>query len=170
MSSTKKGFMRAGSIISIVLAVIFVLGGLITFGSDSFINKELVLGIYRADTINYREIEDENGISFEYIGSDITMKGTIITEDDINLVVTFAKNILKFVSWSLIILAVLNMVFAIMVLNVASKGSNNIGSIITLLIISVVSMNMITMAFMIVALCLKNKAPEVENQPSEIQA
>lgn len=169
MSKTKKGFLNAGAIISIVLAVVFILLGVVFLGANSFINKNFVVEAYKADP-EYRDISEGEEIKFEYVGTDQTLVGTVITGEDIEIVVTLVQNVVKFFAWILIILAVLNIVLPVLVFGVVNKESDGIGSIIGLLIVSVLSFNFITMAFMITALCLKNKPKENAEQPKEIEA
>ncbi len=181
MSNTKKGFMKAGAIISIVLAVFFALGALIMFGVKSLLTDESLTALCRDVVVegfemdpDYKKVTEGDTFYFEYVGTDIDMKGTKITQEDldnaIKLVVNTVKVVFNIGGVILLVYAVVNMTFGIMVLGDANKGRNRTGNIIALLVFSVLSGNAITMAFMIVSLCLKNKPEELNREASTIEA
>ena len=142
MNKTRKNFMLAGSIVSLVYAGVLILMALILFGTSNMITSEFVN---------------------EIIAQDPSLSD--IAEEQIQAMVELIKMMFNVMSFYIIALAVATIPVAIKVMK--NTGNNNKGAIIALLVLSIFTANNITFAFMIVALCLKNKPVEVVEAPEE---
>ena len=171
MNKTRRAFLNAGSIIAIVLAVVSTLLGIISIVVAPFVSTENLCDIYEKDVENYKTyyVNDnkQEGIDhFVELNDRGEETSVIIYVKDLKNLAEITQTFLKSVGWGVIILEVASFITAIFVLKDASKPTNRIASIITLLVLSLFTGNMVTFAFMIVGLCLKNKIPvelEVEN-------
>lgn len=142
MNKTRKTFMLAGSIVSLVYAGVLILMALILFGTSNMITSEFVN---------------------EIIAQDPSLSN--IAEEQIQAMVELIKMMFNVMSFYIIALAIATIPVAIKVMK--NTGNNNKGAIIALLVLSIFTANNITFAFMIVALCLKNKPVEVVEAPEE---
>ncbi len=164
MNRTKKGFLTAGGIISIVLASLCLLEGLVMFTGKTLVTEDFVKEMFNSDS-SYTYFEDD--LTTDEVGDyyfEYTEQGTVykITKAEIKGIVNIASTILTVVCVILIALAVANLIFAIFVLKGSHRNNCKKGFIITLLVLSVLSGNLLTMAFMIVALCIKD-TPQIEH-------
>ena len=142
MNKTRKTFMLAGSIVSLVYAGVLILMALILFGTSNMITSEFVN---------------------EIIAQDPSLSD--IAEEQIQAMVELIKMMFNLMSFYIIALAIATIPVAVKVMK--NTGNNNKGAIIALLVLSIFTENIITFAFMIVALCLKNKPVEVVEAPEE---
>ena len=132
MNSTKKAFLLAGSILGIVEAASLMLLALSLFFMFGTIDIETVRLILEEEAILLSDIELAQ-----------------IAEISNMLIVVMAAYILG--------ISVSMLVLSIVVLKQRNKGVSRKGCIIALLVISILCANVLTAAFMIVALCLKDK-------------
>lgn len=151
MNGTKKGFMLAGGILAIIAASSFIILALILLAGRSMVDVDFVTQI-----INETNLNNPNQIA--------------LTEANINMVMRLTRSMMMIGSLVLIAFAVLNLVFGIKVLKLASAKSNKNASVITLLVVSILSCNMLTAAFMIVSLCLKFKEDMPVTPDIEVEA
>lgn len=168
MNKTKKAFMLAGSIISIVQVLMMVLGGFILMAASSIITEEQLCSVYDTDS-SYTKVEEGNGDYYYVYTDQITQEQYLITDTDIQTTVQITKTILNSLAIYVLVMGVANLVFAIIVLKHSINESNKKFGIITLLVLSVLTSNILTTAFMIVALCIKDKPKEVAEQNGEAQ-
>ena len=168
MTKTKSGFLKAGSIIAIVMSVLLVLTGFIFIKSSSLVTTDMVMYVaYGVENGQYRTITVTDGIRL-YEFYDANGSRQIVQADAVDDVTTLAKSILKTAGIVSIVLETATLAIAICTLCATNKGQAKTGLIITQLVLALFSANLVTFAFMIVALCLKNKKveqPEVE-QPT----
>lgn len=167
MTKTKRTFLYAGSILGILSAVFMLLIGCVFFICAPVMTKDIVIDSYYED-VNYtaydaNDVPTENKEDIVYFQENTS--GEKITVKDINALVKILKTVVLFLAFILVGLGVAEMAFSIIVINVAAKGSKRLAAIVTLLILGAVTCNFLTMAFMIVGLCLKNK-PDIEIAPS----
>ncbi len=165
MSSTKRAFLKAGAIISIVLAGICILEGILLGTLSSMVTEKSIKEGYENDTTTFTLVTDKEDETLEpgdyYFTYTVNDKEIKITRGEIVAIANVAKTVLNVFAWITILLSVANIIVAVLVIKDAKRNSNRKASIITLLVLSVLSGNLLTMAFMIVGLCLKNK-PENE--------
>ncbi len=150
MNKTKKGFMYAGGIIGIVCAVFLIFTALAMLAARSIITVEFV-----TDTINQ--------------ATNMTAAEKTEALAHIDSIVSISKQVCTVMGIFLTGLAVANLVLSIKVNKQASEGSNKRGVTIALLVISIISANLLTAAFMIVSLCLKFKEQPINTTPSNNQ-
>ena len=132
MNGTKKAFLLAGSILGIVEAASLIMMALSLFS---------MLGTIDVETV--RLILEEEAILF--------------TDIELAQIAELSNTIIVVMSAYILGISVSMLVLSIVVLNQRNKGVSKKGCIIALLVISILSANIITAAFMIVALCFKDK-------------
>ena len=169
MNKTKKAFMLAGSIISIVQVLVMLLGGLILIAVGSIISEEQICSVYDTDA-SYTRVEEGNGDYYYVYTDQITQEQFIINDTDIQTTVQVIKTIFNSLSIYVLAMGIANLIFAIIVLKHSISESNKKFGIITLLVLSVFTSNILTTAFMIVALCIKDKPKEIIEGDVESQA
>ena len=131
-TSTRKLIINIGSIISIIYAVIIVMAGIFLLFCSSFVTYDLIVEILTED------------------GSIVQM-----TETEINTLVSITKGVFVFGGIYAMVIGVLQLVFAILLNSRNSNTRPNTGFIITLLILSLFTGNLLTTGLMIAALCIK---------------
>lgn len=142
MNKTRKAFMLTGAILSIVEAGVLILVGLILFGASNMVTT---------------------GMVSEIIASDPTIGE--VAEEQLQAMVQLIQMMFNVMAFYVVALAVATIPVAVKVMK--NTGNNKKGAIIALLVLSIFTANIITFAFMIVALCLKNKPVEVVEAPAE---
>lgn len=153
MSITKRRFLKAGAIISIVLSVFSLISCVSLIPTASTLNENgLVKILTQEENIKLHEVS-ENDYYLEVDFGDNIME---ITKSEIESLISPLKVALLIVGVVGSLLCAGEFVIAIVLLN---KLKNIVGKglIISLLVLSITTGNFITMAFMIVALCVKDK-------------
>ena len=133
MNNTKKGFITAATIIGIIEAASLIFIGLILLISFKSIDAEMILSILAA--------EEE----------------LILTDAEISFILSFSKIFMVIFSIYSIVMGAAMLTLSILVLKNKNKGVFKKGLAIALLVISVLNGNMLSTAFIIVALCIKDK-------------
>lgn len=170
MTSTKKGFLKAGSIIAIISAVLTALFSFIFIGVASIIDEELILESYETE-IGYAYYEEtDGGYYIEYYEDEDDLHVTVVKDEDIKQVVKFTKIVLFGMSIFVLSLSIAQFVMAILILSKMSKDKSSKGQIIALLVLSAISGTIVTAAFMIVALCLKDRPQATLENVKDIAA
>lgn len=160
MSGTKKGFLKAGSILGIVVASLLMLASVVVFSSIAMVSEEFILDSYSLEP-NYNYYEEADGsywIEYTEDGQEIT-----VSDEEIEIVTDLARTTMIVIGAIFLGFAVAMLVMSIIVLKGANREQSKKGAIITLLVLSALIGNVLIMAFMIVALCLKDKKPTLEN-------
>ncbi len=139
MNKTKKNFMLAGSILGIVYSAIFILVGIVLIANIKIINHDFIAQILAEDTTGYT-----------------------YTDEEISMILNFTKSIYAMISIYLIGISIAQLVISIIVLKQTSANIDKKGLVITLLVISFISSNILIGAFMIVALCLNSKSDKAD--------
>lgn len=171
MTTTKKGFLKAGSIISIIAAVLSALMSFIFISAATMIDEKFIIETYENEA-GYAYFEDADGSYYieYYEDEDDVILGVKqkVTDDEIQLIATASKTILIVLTVFVLGLSIAEFIIAILILNKLSKNESKKGLIIALLVLSIISGTMITSAFMIVALCLKDKPKATLENINEI--
>ncbi len=135
MTDTKKSFLTAGAILGIVEASVMILTGIIMFCCIGLVDEQFITTMLEA--------EKEATVA--------------LTSSEMSFAITAMR--VAFVAMGTFIMAMsaAMLVFSILVLKNKNKGIYKKGFVITLLVLSVINGNILTAAFMIVTLCLKDK-------------
>lgn len=167
MNKTKKGFLTAGSIIAIVAACFGILVSILLFSFGVGLKEKHIVEIYKMDeSAEYHENADG---SYYIIDIDEeTGEETILKESEIEIIVKIAKGFLIFASFVEVGLDIAIMIIAIKLLKATNKKEEKKGLTIALLVLSALTGEILTLAFMIVALCLKNKQKPVISDYQQI--
>lgn len=161
MSATKKGFLKAGAILGIVFSSIMALFGIIMFSSMDIVTEDMVKNSYSIEQ-NYTLYEDVDGsYTIEY--TDEEGQTIVVSQEEVQLVVKVSKIVLLVIGLIIVGYSVAVMAVSILILKKVNKEVNPKGLTITLLVLSALMSSVLIVSFMIVALCLKDKKPTLEN-------
>ena len=155
MSQTKRGFLKASSILSIIEAAFCIIAGIaMLFIVPNFANESSIKEVL-SDS-GYRYVEQAYG-SYYFEGLDEEGEYEIITSKEIKMISKLSNTF--FVPTSIIILGVgtAKLVMSILILNKTSKDKYSLGCTITLLVLSAVTGSMLQVGFLIAAMCIPNK-------------
>ena len=159
MNKTKKSYLLIGSILTIVVSVFSILGGMFCFLIGSVCDEDFVKQIYIEDP-EYQLVELPDEYYFEYMEDGNLMK---ITEDDIELVSDLIETITTAVGVVIIATAAVKLGLAIRIIIANSRNTYAKGSVITLLVLSIINGNILEIIFLALAMSTKDKEPE--NKP-----
>lgn len=157
MSSKKKGFLKAGTILGIVVAVIMLLSAIAVFATKNLVTTDFVKEVLVASE-EYVNIE---GVIYEKTSTGAT--GAVLTEEEIKLTVDIIQSGMTMIGIFCIGIGAAMLVVSILLIHKTNKLQYSMGLTIALLVLSLFAGNLITMAFMIVALCIKDPKPTIEN-------
>ena len=163
MNPTKRSFLKAGAILAIISAVFMVFTGVSMFSLANSINEEFVLEMYKMEYQYTKVPELYGGYHIEYFEDEDDLRPTIIEDDEILLTAKIAKGAIIAMSVIIIGIAVVQYIFGTKILKNLKNNLARKKQIITLLVFSILSNSTLTMAFMIVALCIKDKKVTLEN-------
>ena len=162
MTKTKKGFLTATSIITIIASSFAILGGFIFMFMGSMFTEEFFKETYSVDP-EYTLYEEADGsYYFSYIetdGSEVR-----IYDEEISLMANIVSNVASFAGFTILGLGVAKLVLAIRILLLKNRDKYSMGCVIALLVLSIIGFNVLESVFLIVTMCLKDeKKEEIEN-------
>lgn len=162
MNKTKKGFLSAASIITIVASGLAILMSIILFLAGSMCSEKTIVESYKAsDEYVYHE-EADGSYYFVEIDED-TLKEIRISEDEIELIAKVSSALLYVGAVLVLGFAVAKLILAIKILMNNNRNKFGMGTTISLLVLSVLSASIVESAFLIVTLCLKDKKANIDN-------
>ena len=135
MNGTKKAFLLAGSILGIIEAASMILIAISLFSVVGSIDVNAVITLLEEEAMLYSDVE-------------------------LAAIAELTNTIIAIMSAYMAGMSVAMLVLSIIVLKQRNKGVSKKGTIIALLVISILNANILTAAFMIVALCLKDKTAQ----------
>ena len=153
MTKTKSGFLKAGSIIAIVAAAFIAMLGLTSIASQKLVSRELVAASAFEISIDDLEIIDNADGSVIYKNP---ANGQKLESEEVDLIVDLTKKVLVAVGVYSIAMSIASFVIAVLNLVKVNQEKSKTGLIVTQLVLSIFTANVLTFAFMIVALCLKD--------------
>lgn len=160
MSNVKKGFLKAGSIIGVIASTFLIIFGIVFFSATSLISEQDIVDSYSSEPgYNYYP-ETDGSYTIEYLEDGEVYT---ITSEEIKMMTNVVKAVLIVLGFCCLGYAVALLVMSILVLKNANRDLAKKGQIITLLVLSALMGSVLPMAFMIVALCIKDKKPTLEN-------
>ena len=145
-NKTKKALVISGAIVGIIFSVFMLLVGMFMFMCAGYVTYDLVV-----------EILTQEGVLSEH------------TTEDINLIVNVTKSLFNTTGAYLVFMNLITLAFSIVVNVTMNKSNYKNGFIITLLVFSILTFNLITAVLLIVALCIRSKVnideivQEIEN-------
>ena len=163
MNPTKRSFLKAGAILAIISAVFMVFTGISMFTLSSSVDEKFILEMYEMEYQYVKVPEIDGGYHIEYFEDEDDLRPTIVEDDEIIMTAKIAKGAIIAMSVITIGIAVVQYIFASKILKDVKKNIASKKHIITLLVFSILSNSTLTMAFMIVALCIKDKKVTLEN-------
>ena len=163
MNPTKRSFLKAGAILAIISAVFMVFTGISMFTLSSSVDEKFILEMYEMEYQYVKVPELDGGYHIEYFEDEDDLRPTIVEDDEIIMTAKIAKGAIIAMSVITIGIAVVQYIFGSKILKDVKKNIASKKHIITLLVFSILSNSTLTMAFMIVALCIKDKKITLEN-------
>lgn len=133
MTKTKKTLMVSASVLSIVYASFALILSLILFLSAKVANFDMIKEILLQDTT------------------------VVYTDAEIQAIASLTRIVLTFGAVASLVIGIVTMIFAIKVLKNSSMQKTKLGSVITLLVFSILSCNLISAGLLIAVLCIKDK-------------
>ncbi len=166
MNKTKKGFLKAGTILTIVSAAFAILFSFILFFSTTLITEDFFIEDYKED--GYVLVEEADGYYLKYNDPEL---GEIRLEDEeIETLVVLTSAVVIFFGVGTFAISVARLIISIILLNKTCKNKYSKGLTITLLVLSIITGSWIEVALLVTALCLKNKVENpIENTPNQQQ-
>ena len=165
MNKTRKGFLTASSIISIVSATLTIFVAFILLLAGSFITENFVKEIYKNDQ-ECVYFENADG-SYYFIEIDEDGNEVEITMDEIKFVVKLASGLLYGCGVIVLSFSVAKLVLAIKILVSSSKNKYPNKCTIALLTISILNSNILEAVLLIVAMISSDKK-NADKQNEEI--
>ena len=163
MNPTKRSFLKAGAIIAIISAVFMLFTGIGFATSVSLINEELILDTITYET-DYQKFKNADGSYYiEYFEDEDDLRPQTLTQKDIQDIVKIAKVALIVIAGVIVAVSIVQFIFGSKILKNLKKDISKKSHIITLLVFSILTETILTTAFMIVALCIKDKKVTLEN-------
>ena len=156
MNKSKKSFLLIGSILTIVASVFAILGGLFCFLVGSMCDEDFIKQIYIEDP-EYQLTELPDDYYFEYMEDGQLMK---ITENDIEFISDIIETITTIAGVVILGTAAVKMGLAIRIIIANSHDKYAKGSVITLLVLSIINGNILEIIFLALAMSTKDKQPE----------
>lgn len=156
MTKAKSGFLKAGAIFGIIWAGFFAIFGMTLFTIQGELSHKYII----EDIMEYKKTEYDTINNFDgSITYKLTKDGEVkeIKGDQLDDIIELSKKVLTVGGIYVLAFSVASLALSILVLVNSEKEKANKGLIISLLCVSVFSANILTLAFMIVALCLKDK-------------
>lgn len=165
MNSTKKGFIKAGTILSIVMSAFLIITGFVMFGISSLITEQNLYEVYESQA-GYTITNNPDG-SYEITYTDENGILQTITQSELQTVAKVAKSVVNVCAVVILAGAIASMTVSILLLSKVNKGKSQTGLIIANLVLDILFVGWISAAFMIVSLCLKDniqdKKPTLDN-------
>ncbi len=133
-NKTKKALIISGAIVGIIWAVFMLIIGMFMFMCAGYVTYDFVVEI-------------------------LTQEGTLsqFTTEEINLLVNSTKGLFNMAGSYLVLMNLITLAFSIVVNVNVNKSNYKNGFIITLLVFSILTFNLVTTVLLIVAMCLKSK-------------
>ena len=160
MNKAKKGVLTGASIFSIVASCFAILASLVLFLLGTIFTEELVKETYLTDS-EYQYAETVDGYYFTYMKDGQEL---IITQDDIIMVTSISKGVCFVAGAFYLVTAIAKLVLAIKILINNGKDKYAKGSVIALLVFSILSSSIIEVGLLIAGLCIKNKVEIKEKE------
>lgn len=156
MNSTKKGYLKAASIIIIVVSILSILLGLFCFAVAGMIDEEVMKESYRVDE-EYTYYENADGSYYFTYMED----GTVVTikESEIEFAAKIARGAMIAAGLFVIGLHAAKLTLAILALKGAKKNKCKKGCVIALVVLSALNTQILELVFLILALCTKDNPP-----------
>lgn len=144
-NKTKKTLVLSGAIVGMVFAVFMLLVGMFMFMCSTYVTYDFVVEI-------------------------LTKEGAVsdFTTEEINLILNSTKGLFNIAGVYLILMNLLALAFSIVVNASINKPNYRNSFVITLLVFSILTFNIITAILIIVALCLRTKV-DIDEIVQEIE-
>jgi len=169
MNKMRKGFLTAGSIVTIVSVLLGILGSVVLFVAAHIFTEKFIIKTFESET-NYTFTEEADG---GYVIS-YTDDGDLVEIEDetINLIVKVGKIAFVVMGIGSLALSIAKLVFGILVLLATLKEKFAKGKVITLLVLSLISSSILEAVLIIVGMCYtddkKNSTPSIKGDVEQI--
>lgn len=167
MNKTKKGFLSAASILTIVASSFAILGSVIFFILGSVFTEELVKESYMEDSLYTYGETVEGEYFFTYVEDGEEM---IIMQEDIQIITKICKIFCNIVGVVSLAFGVAKLILSIRILTFNGREKYAKGTTTALLVLSILNFSVIESVLIIVAMCQKDNNEHIVNKttPPEI--
>ncbi len=154
MNKTKKGFLTASSILTIVTSGLAIFLAVIMF---------FVAGEFDEKTMKQEYLNNKNFDYYEDVNGDYYFKGIedgeeiAIYQADIETISKFMQIVINSIGAVLLLLSLIKIIFAIRILLFNSRERYAGGSVITLLVLNLLEFNILVSGLLITSLCIKDE-------------
>lgn len=162
MTKTKKGLLTAGSIVAIVVSAIASFLGLFLLFAGSISSETLIKESYLEDPEYVYTEQADGSYSFTGIEDGVTVT---ITEDEIKTLAKVVAGVLYAFGVGCIVMSVVKIILAIKILVSNSKNKYAKGSVIALLVLSILTSNIPEAVLLIIAMCQKDVISQDHEKP-----
>lgn len=161
MNTTKKGFVTAASILTIIASAFAIIAALCSMFISSKITEDNILKLYEADPT--AEIVQELDGGYKIYITEEDGEVTTIDDETMVVIVDVMKVGCVVIGALGLVLSVAKLILAILLLQANNKDKYRKGIAISLLVLSVLTGAGLETAFIIVSLCLKTEVKKDEN-------
>ena len=159
MTENKKNFIKAGSILAIIMAAFFIITGICLIPAGAKVTEESIIQAL---------VEEDEGIYYDNADGTYYIEfpedGIKMTQEDVKWIENATRKFSIVIGLIIILFESACLTIAILNLVKLDKGEYKKGLIIASLVLAILNGNTITMAFMITVLCIKDKPkPTLEN-------
>ena len=153
MNKTKKGLLTASSIITIVASGFAILFSIIMF---------FVTGEFDEKTMKQEYLNNKNFYYHEEVNGDYYFKSIedgeeiIIYEDDIETISKFMQIFIVTTGVTILISSLVKILFAVRILLLNSREKFAYGSVLTLLVLSLIGGSLLESGLLIASMCIKD--------------
>ncbi len=168
MKKSKKGFLIASAIITLIVCVLTIILALGSAQIGSLITEDLITKALKQDS-TYTFVEKGDG-SYYFMYSDAEMGDVFIYESTIEKFVSFARILVLGIGIAVGVFALVKMILAIVIISKARKNEYAKGATIALFVLSILNVNILEAILLTVAMALSDKAEQpVFNNSSAIR-
>ncbi len=161
MKKSKKGFLLAGTIITIIACILAVILSLGAVKASSDVTENFVKDIFKEDTDIYTYRETAEG-GYYFIYNDKELGEVYIYEDTIEQVALIVKVGLVVAGVVLGGFAIAKFILAVSMISKVKKNKYPKGSTIALLVLSILSFGILEAILLIVAMVIKENSAKEE--------
>ena len=154
MNKTKKGLLTANSILTIIGCAFQILISLVLFLAGGLVSEQMMKDSYLEDP-EYSYYENLDG-SYYFTTIDDNVEITI-TEDEIEVLSKVISIVVYVLGGVMLAQSIAKLVLAIRILVINNQNKYAKGSVIALLVLSIIDTNIIQIILLILAMCQKDE-------------
>ena len=140
MDKRRKGFLKAGTILTIISASIGILACLFFVFASSALTESVVVDMLKSDPEYTYTQESDGGYNFTYVEDGVV---TTIDDETLSSMIVLGKVFIKICGVGGLLFAAAQLTLAILILVNVNKGKYKKGCVIALLVLSILAGGML---------------------------